>query len=50
MPLCVVIFMFDYAHVVMIIFVYSNCYNLQLIVTKYILAELIFNFLLIYFE
>jgi hypothetical protein len=49
-PLCVVIFMFDYAHVLMIVFAYSNCYNLQLIVTKYIWAELIFNFLLIYFE
>jgi hypothetical protein len=50
MPLCVVIFMFDYAHVLMIVFAYSNCYNLQLIVTKYIWAELIFHFLLIYFE
>ena len=50
MPLYAVIFMFDYTKVLMIMFARSNCYSLQLIVTKYIWAELIFYFLLIYYE
>ena len=45
-----IIFMFNYSEPSMILFACSNYYDLQLIITKYILAELIILFAVIFFE